>query len=142
MQGVSRKVFQAFLYEAVAAFCIAPAIALIYQEGLSYSGALSALISTVAVTWNMIFNALFEHWETRQRVRTRTLVRRIFHATGFEGGLTLMLLPLVSYWLNISWREALMVNISLFVFFFFYSFVFQWGFDHVFGVPDSAKETA
>ncbi len=53
-----------------------------------------------------------------------------------------MLLPLVSYWLNISWIEALMVNISLFVFFFFYSFVFQWGFDHVFGVPDSAKETA
>lgn len=140
MQGVPRKVFQAFLYEAVAVFCIAPAISFIYKEGLAYSGALSVMISAMAVTWNMAFNAAFEYWETRQRHRTRTLTRRIFHATVFEGGLTLILLPLVSYWLNISWLEALMVNIGLFVFFFLYAFLFQWMFDRLFGVPNSAKE--
>jgi uncharacterized membrane protein len=140
MQGVPRKIFQAFLYEAVAVFCIAPAISLIYEEGLAYSGALSVMISAIAVTWNMVFNAAFEYWETRQRHKTRTLTRRILHATGFEGGLTFILLPLVSYWLNISWLEALMVNVGLFVFFFLYAFIFQWMFDRMFGLPDSVKE--
>lgn len=140
MQGVSRKVFQAVLYEAVAVFCISPAISLIYKEGLAYSGALSVMISVIAVTWNMVFNSVFEYWESRRRRRTRTTLRRVLHSTGFEGGLTFILLPLVAYWLNISWWEALMVNISLFVFFFVYSFVFQWVFDRLFGVPNSAKE--
>lgn len=140
MQGVSRKVFQAFLYEAVAVFCISPAISVIYRESLVYSGALSVMISAIAVTWNMAFNAAFEYWEARQRRRTRTTLRRILHSTGFEGGLTFILLPLVAYWLHISWWEALMVNIGLFAFFFVYSFVFQWVFDRVFGLPNSAKE--
>nr|WP_315465848.1 PACE efflux transporter [uncultured Rhodoferax sp.] len=140
MQGISRKVFQAFLYEAVAVFCIAPAISFIYKESLSYSGALSVMISAIAVTWNMVFNAAFEYWETKQLCRARTLKRRILHATGFEGGLTFTLLPLVSYWLHISLLEALMLNIGLFIFFFLYSFIFQWMFDRMFGVPNSAKE--
>ncbi|MBN2692273.1 MAG: PACE efflux transporter [Burkholderiaceae bacterium] len=140
MQGVSRKVFQAVLYEAVAVFCISPAISLIYREGLAYSGALSVMISVIAVTWNMIFNSGFEYWESRRRRRTRTTLRRILHSTGFEGGLTFILLPLVAYWLNISLWEALMVNIGLFAFFFVYSFMFQWVFDRLFGVPNSAKE--
>ena len=140
MQGISRKVFQAFLYEAVAVFCISPAISLIYKEGLVYTGALSIMISAIAVTWNMIYNAAFEFWESKRRRRTRTALRRVLHSTGFEGGLTFILLPLVSYWLKISWLEALLVNIGLFVFFFFYSFVFQWVFDRLFDVPNSAKE--
>ncbi|MCX4162778.1 MULTISPECIES: PACE efflux transporter [Paraburkholderia] len=140
MQGISRKIVQAFLYEAVAVFCISPAISLIYKEGLVHSGTLSIMISLIAVTWSMIYNAVFESWEARRARRTRTAWRRILHSTGFEGGLTFILLPLVSFWLKISWLDALMVNIGLFIFFFFYAFAFQWVFDWIFDVPDSAKE--
>lgn len=138
MQGAKRKITQAILYEFVALFCIAPVITLVYQEGLAHSAALSLMISLIAMAWNMGFNTLFEAWERRQQSRRRTVWRRVAHAIGFEGGLTILLLPLISLWLKISWLAALGTNLGLFVFFFFYAYAFQWGFDKVFGVPTAA----
>jgi uncharacterized membrane protein len=140
MQGPARKVVQAILYEAIAICFLSPVLALMYDESLGYSGALSAMLSASALLWNMVYNAGFEWWEARQPQRTRTFTRRLIHSLGFEGGLVLLLLPLVAWWLNITWMTALATNMGLFVFFFFYALVFQWGFDRVFGVPDSARQ--
>jgi uncharacterized membrane protein len=142
MQGTARKVVQAVLYEAIAICFLSPVLALMYDESLGYSGALSVMLSASALLWNMLYNAGFEWWEARQLKRTRTLLRRLLHSLGFEGGLTILLLPLVAWWLEISWLAALATNLGLFVFFFVYALVFQWGFDGVFGVPDSAKQTS
>lgn len=142
MQGVVRKIVQAVLYEAGGVVFVAPALSLAYGQGLAYSTALSLAISAVALTWNMLFNLAFEHWEARQQCRSRTLGRRIVHAFGFEGGLTIILVPLIAQWLHISWWTALVTDVALFVFFFFYAFVFQWAFDRVFDVPESAREAA
>ncbi|AOK20524.1 hypothetical protein WT26_32795 [Burkholderia cepacia] len=140
MQGLSRRITQAVLYEAIAISCISPVIAALFGEGLVYSGALSATMSAIAMLWNMIFNALFERWEASRVQRTRTLGRRIIHACGFEGGLIFILVPVVSWWLDISWIDAFVVDIGLFAFFFCYAFVFQWAFDRVFDVPAATKE--
>lgn len=140
MQGPTRKVLQAVLYELIAVAFITPILALLYDQGVVYSGLLSVLMSATALVWNMLFNALFEKWEARQPQRRRTLTRRLLHSLGFEGGLTVMLLPLIAGWLNISWWAALATNLGLFGFFFFYSLAFQWVFDRVFDVPVSAME--
>lgn len=140
MQGPTRKVLQAVLYEAIAVAFITPMLALLYDQGLMYSGLLSVLMSASALAWNMLFNGLFERWEARQPQRRRTLGRRLLHSLGFEGGLTVMLLPLIAGWLGIGWWAALATNLGLFGFFFFYSLVFQWAFDRVFDVPVSAME--
>ncbi len=140
MQGPTRKVLQAVLYVLIAVAFITPILALLYDQGMAYSGLLSVLMSTAALVWNMIFNALFEKWEARQPQRRRTLTRRLLHSLGFEGGLTVLLLPLIAGWLSISWWAALATNLGLFGFFFFYSLAFQWAFDRVFDVPVSAME--
>ncbi|KVL63363.1 PACE efflux transporter [Burkholderia ubonensis] len=141
MQGLPRKITQAILYEAIAIACISPAIAALFGEGLVYSGALSATMSAIALLWNMVYNTLFERWEATRVQRTRTLGRRIIHACGFEGGLIFILVPVVAWWLNISWLDAFLVDLGLFAFFFCYAFVFQWVFDRVFDVPAATKET-
>lgn len=141
MQGPMRKVTQAVLYELVGALFVGPVIALAFDKGLMHSGALALLLSLLALSWNMVFNSLFEYWEARQAQRTRTLGRRLLHALGFEGGLALLLVPVMAWWLDISWLQALIADIGLLTFFFFYAFAFQWAFDLLFGVPDSAKET-
>ncbi|KVG37747.1 PACE efflux transporter [Burkholderia ubonensis] len=141
MQGLPRKITQAILYEAIAIACISPAIAALFGEGLVYSGALSATMSAIALLWNMVYNTLFERWEATRVQRTRTLGRRIIHACGFEGGLIFILVPVVAWWLDISWFDAFLVDLGLFAFFFYYAFVFQWAFDRVFDVPVATKET-
>lgn len=139
MQGTPRKILQAILYEAGGVLFVAPALALTYEQGMGYSTLLSLVISTVALVWNMLFNGLFEWWERRQSNRHRNWRRRLLHSLGFEGGLTLILTPVIGAWLGISLWLALMTNLGLFVFFFFYALVFQWLFDRVFDVPLSAQ---
>lgn len=139
MQGTPRKILQAILYEAGGVLFVAPALALTYDQGMGYSTLLSLVISAVALAWNMVFNGMFEWWERRQRSRHRNWLRRLLHSLGFEGGLTLILTPVIGAWLGISLWLALVTNLGLFVFFFFYSLVFQWGFDRVFDVPLSAQ---
>jgi len=140
MQGAKRKVVQALLYELVGALFVSPVIAFAFDESMVYSGTLAMLLSLVALSWNMLFNSLFEYWEARQARRTRTLGRRLLHSLGFEGGLALMLVPLMAWWLDISWLQALVADLGLLLFFFFYAFAFQWAFDLLFGVPTSAVE--
>ena len=140
MQGAKRKVVQALLYELIGALFVSPVIAFAFDESMVYSGTLAMLLSLVALSWNMLFNGLFEYWEARQKRRTRTLGRRLLHSLGFEGGLALMLVPLMAWWLDISWLQALVADLGLLLFFFFYAFAFQWAFDLLFGVPTSAVE--
>ncbi|CRM17858.1 hypothetical protein H097_09937 [Pseudomonas sp. FH4] len=139
MQGPSRKILQAILYESIAVAVLSPSISLIYDEGLAHAGALSLMLSVCALLWNVLFNYAFECWEAHQPQRTRTLGRRLLHSLGFEGGLVLLLVPLVAWWLEISWWAALVTDLGLFVFFFFYALAFQWVFDKVFDVPKSAQ---
>ncbi len=140
MQGKARKIVQAILYEAIAVACVAPALELAFAAGMAQSAVLSVLMSGIAMSWNMAYNWAFERWEARQQRRERTFLRRLLHALGFEGGLVLILLPLVAYWLDVSLWAALLTNLALFVFFFVYAFAFQWGFDKVFDVPLSAQQ--
>lgn len=135
MQGISRRIIQAVLYEGIAVLCVGPLLDLLYGQGLGYSTALALVISVVALVWNLLFNLGFERWEQRQRQPARTLGRRLLHAVGFEGGLTVLLVPLVAWWLGIGLWEALLTDLGLFGFFFVYALVFQWAFDGVFGVP-------
>ncbi|MFW3895777.1 PACE efflux transporter [Pseudomonas putida] len=142
MQGPSRKILQAVLYESIAITVLSPSIAFIYGNGLAHAGALSVMLSASALLWNVLYNSMFEWWEARQPQRARTLGRRLLHSLGFEGGLVVLLVPLVAWWLGISWWAALVTDMGLFVFFFFYSLAFQWVFDRVFDLPESAKEGA
>ena len=95
-------------------------------------------MSTIALCWNYVFNAGFEWWESRQVVKGRSLIRRLVHGAGFEGGLTVMLVPVMGHWLDISYLNAFMANVGLLAFFFVYAIGFTWAFDRVFGLPQSA----
>jgi len=108
------------------------------DRSLGHASILSIMSSAVAVLWNLSFNAVFERWEARQAVRGRSVQRRIAHAIGFEGGLVVFLVPLFAWWLDVSLWQALVMDIGFLLFFLGYTFVFNWTFDAVFGLPASA----
>ena len=98
------------------------------------------LLSSIALAWNYLFNAIFERWESRQTRRGRSFARRMVHGAGFEGGLAVILVPVMALWLNISALNAFLANIGLLAFFFVYAIAFTWTFDRVFGLPASAQK--
>lgn len=141
MSPTTRRVLQACLYEVLAIAFVGPVLSVAFGKSQGSTLALAIVLSTIALTWNYIFNAGFEHWEARQPVKGRSFLRRLAHGTGFEGGLAIILIPVMSYWLEIPALEAFLANLGLLAFFFFYAIGFTWAFDKVFGLPASAKET-
>lgn len=138
MNPKSRRVLQAILYEVFAVAFVGPILSVIFDKPISSTIVLAIIFSSIALTWNYIYNSLFERWESRQTVRGRSFIRRFVHGVGFEGGLVIMLVPVMSLWLNISALNAFIANLGFFVFFFIYAIAFTWIFDRVFGLPASA----
>lgn len=134
----NRRTLQAILYEVIAIAFVGPVLSLAFAKPPTSTFGLAVVLSTIALTWNYLFNWMFERWESRQAVRGRSFARRLAHGIGFEGGLVIILLPVMSLWLDITPLEAFIANLGLLVFFFFYAVVFTWAFDRVFGLPASA----
>ena len=140
MNPRTRRILQAVLYEAIAVAFLGPALSLVFERPLVSTLSLALLMSAVALAWSYVFNSLFERWESRQRVGGRSPQRRFIHALGFEGGLVILLVPLMAGWLRISWIQALLADIGTLAVFFVYSLAFTWLFDRIFGLPISAAK--
>jgi uncharacterized membrane protein len=134
-----RKFLQALLYETGAVILVTPIIVWVFDHDVASSFWLSVTMSTIAVVWNYLFNSGFEAWERKQSVKGRSWQRRLVHGVGFEGGWAIFFVPLIAWWLSVSWWVALITDASLLFVFFIYSIGFTWAFDRVFGLPDSAK---
>lgn len=142
MQGLKRRVVYITLYEGIAIVAASVGLSLVSGQGMGHSGVLAVVASVIAVVWNLAFNALFERWESRQAVRGRGVRRRIAHAVGFEGGLIAFLVPMFAWGLGVSLWQALVMDLGLVAFFLVYTFVFNWVFDLLFGLPASAAGAA
>ena len=134
-----RRIVQAVLYETIAVVVLTPIMAWVFDEPLASSFWLTVSMSAIALTWNYVFNAAFERWEARQVVKGRSGLRRLVHGVVFELGLGLFLVPFIAWWLSIGLWEALLADIGFMIAFFLYTMVFTWGFDKVFGLPESAR---
>ncbi|ALL37074.1 PACE efflux transporter [Serratia marcescens] len=138
MQGVKRKLVYVTAYEIIGMAISALGLALLSGHAPSSTGPLAVVITTIAVSWNFIYNYLFEWWESRQASRTRTLKRRILHAVGFQLTLVVYLIPLIAWWMGITLWQALLLDMALIVIIPCYTFLFNWAFDKLFGLPASA----
>ncbi len=115
-------------------------MSLLFEQSVGSTLALAVFMSTIALGWNYVFNWLFETWEARQVVKGRSLKRRLAHGIGFEGGLVLILVPVMAYWLETTLLKAFLADLGILAFFFVYAIAFTWGFDRVFGLPQSATK--
>lgn len=138
MKPRNRRILQAILYEVIAIAFVGPLLSFAFTKPAASTFGLAVVLSTIALTWNYVFNWIFERWESRQAVRGRSFARRLAHGVGFEGGLAVLLIPAMSLGLDISPTEAFVANLGLLAFFFVYAIVFTWAFDRVFGLPASA----
>ncbi|MFB1117512.1 multidrug/biocide efflux PACE transporter [Dickeya dadantii] len=115
-------------FEVMALLICAPIGAWVLGRSILQVGALSIMLSSVAMIWNVVYNSLFDRLWPVSRVR-RGLWVRMGHALGFEGGFILIGLPLAAWMLNITLWQALMVEIGFFLFFLPYTMAYNWLYD-------------
>jgi len=139
VQGMKRKIVFVTLNELLAITCITVGLMVFTGQAPAHSSVAALMSSAIAITWNFLYNLIFEAWESRQITRGRNLARRVIHTLGYQGILLLIGVPLYAWWLDVSLIKAFMLNIGFVVFFLFYSFLYNWAFDTVFGLPTSAR---
>lgn len=139
MTPTRRKIVYAVSFEALGTLFGAGYLWLLSDASAGSSLALSTLTATIALCWSYAFNTIFEAWEARQAVKGRSLRRRTAHAVLFEGGLVLICIPVMAWWLQVGYLEALGYEAGLIAIFMIYTYLFTWGFDRIFGLPASAR---
>ena len=138
MTPARRKIIYAVSFEALGTLVASIYLWLVSEADATSSFALSVLTATVALCWSYVFNTIFEAWEARQSVKGRSLRRRSAHALLFEGGLVLICIPVMAWWLQVGYLEALVYEAGLIAVFIAYTYLFTWAFDRLFGLPVSA----
>jgi len=139
MSPARRKIIYAVSFETLGTLLATVALMLMSDAEAGSSLVLSVLTATIALSWSFVFNTGFEAWEARQPVRGRSLRRRTVHALMFEGGLVLICIPVMAWWLQVGYLEALVYEAGLIALFIVYTYAFTWGFDRIFGLPASAR---
>ncbi|MDV7509057.1 PACE efflux transporter [Acinetobacter baumannii] len=139
MQGLKRRIVYVSSYEIIGMVISSVGLALLAGDSVEHTGPLSVMITTIAVTWNFIYNILYEKWEARQESKSRTVKRRIAYAIGFQITLVMFLIPLIAWWMNISLVAAFWLDVAFIIIIPIYTFIFNWTFDKLFGLPASAQ---
>ena len=129
-KSVKERFFHALGFEVLAIAICAPLGAWLLDYPLAHMGLLTLMISLVAMSWNMLFNALFDRAQRRMGFK-RSLWVRAVHTLLFEIGLLLAVVSLAAWWLSIGLWQAFILDIGIALFFLPYTFVFNWTYDHL-----------
>mgnify|MGYP001948152356 CR=1 FL=1 len=127
-RSVKERIFHGVLFEVLAIGIATPLASWLTGESLFDMGILSAVISLMAILWNMTFNWLFDTLQRRHQFR-RSIGVRVIHACCFELGLIIMAVPFIAWWIDASLVHAFIIDIGLILFFLPYSFFFNLGYD-------------
>lgn len=136
MQGIKRRLTYVAGYEVLGISISTAGLALLGDSSAHTTLPLAIVITLIAVSWNFVYNLMFEAWERTRASRERTLMRRVLHAIGFQLTLVVYLIPLIAWWMGISLLDALILDLALIVIIPCYTFVYAWAFDRIFGLPD------
>ncbi|MET0436241.1 MAG: PACE efflux transporter [Devosia sp.] len=142
MRTTADRIRHAVSFEVIGIIIATPLAAFAFHLPSGDSAVIVVASATVAMLWNYVYNLGFDHAMQRLTGGTAKTTRiRVAHAVLFELGLLMIMLPLVAWYLQISIWQALVMDIALALFYMGYAFVFNWGYDRVFPLPEwKAKE--
>lgn len=138
MRTPADRIRHLLLFEISALLILVPIGVIFFGLDVTEIGVLGITTAAVAAVWNYIYNLGFDHMLRRltgsvHKRRTRV---RVLHAVLFEGGLVIMLVPIIAGWLGISLWQALVADIGLVIFYVVFAFFYNLAYDKVFPVKE------
>jgi hypothetical protein len=88
----------------------------------------------LATVWNYVYNIGVDKLLLAIGPHPQGLWQRAAH-TGGSRGLLFVALPVMSWWLDISLLEALVLDLGFVLFYLVYAFIYNWSYDKVFPIP-------
>lgn len=140
MRTPADRIRHMLLFEISALLILIPIGVFFFDLRFAEIGVLGVSTAAIAAVWNYIYNVGFDHLLkklTGSSVKRRMRVR-VLHAVAFEGGLVILLVPLIAWWLDISLWQALVADIGLVIFYVVFAFFYNLAYDRVFPVPEGA----
>ncbi|WP_123791329.1 PACE efflux transporter [Pacificibacter maritimus] len=139
MRSTADRIRHVVSFEIIGLLLVIPLALYGFNMKVGDIGVVAIAISLIATLWNYIFNILFDRASKRLRGTVhKTLPLRVLHSFLFEVGLLIVTLPLIALYLRISLWQALVLDISLIVFYVIYAFVFNYLYDKIFPLPKNA----
>ncbi len=92
-KSITERVCQALGFEGLALLICTPLLVWITGRPALEMGAVTLGLSLLALTWNIIFNSLFDRLKVRLQWSGGAWTR-VLHALMFEGGLIIVAVPL------------------------------------------------
>ncbi|MBK5513464.1 multidrug/biocide efflux PACE transporter [Pseudomonas sp. TH15] len=129
-KSITERIFQAVGFETLAVMICTPLLAWVMDKPMVEMGLVTMAIAALALIWNVIFNGMFDRLLKRLDIVRNAWVR-VVHALLFEGGLIVMGVPLIAWWLSVSLWQAFLLDIGVLLFFLPYTYVYHWGYDVV-----------
>ena len=142
MRKTSDRIRHAISFEVLALLIVTPMGAWLFDKPLQEIGVVTVVSASIATAWNYVYNLGFDHAMKRLRGTVqKTVPIRVLHAVTFEVGLLFVLMPFIACYLGVSLMEAFLIDVSFAVFYLIYAFVFNWVYDVVFPVPETAPQS-
>lgn len=127
-KSMAERVFQAVCFEAVAIVICTPLFAWVMDKTLADMGVVTIATCLLALGWNVVFNSRFDRVLARYGL-VKNGWTRLLHALLFEGGLIVVGVPLIAWWLGVSLVQAFVLDMGVLLFFLPYTYVFHWAYD-------------
>jgi len=128
-------------FELIGLLIFAPLASLVFGFALHQMGLVGAVASLIAAVWNYVYNIMFDRGMLRFTGQLKkSLPIRVLHAILFEGGLLIVFLPSVAWYLNISLIDAFIMDIAVAGFYMVYALIYNWVYDAVFPIPGTTPK--
>ncbi|WP_350559659.1 PACE efflux transporter [Psychrobacter sp. CAL346-MNA-CIBAN-0220] len=125
-------------FEIIGLIIFAPLASWVFGFDLHLMGVMAVVGSIIATVWNYFYNLLFDHGMLKLHGEVhKTIPIRVLHALLFEGGLLLLFMPIIAWYLSISLWEAFMMDIAMATFYVVYAFIYNWVYDKVYPIPET-----
>ena len=138
MRSTKDRIRHALGFEIIGLLIFTPLATLVFGYELHSMGVIAIGASITATLWNYLYNILFDRALLKVRGSVqKTLPIRVLHALLFEGGLHILFMPFIAWYLGITLWQAFLMDIAMTVFYVVYGFFYNLAYDKVYPVATS-----
>ena len=137
MRTSSDRIRHTILFELIGLALVTPFASWVLDKSLVQVGSLGIALSLTAMCVNYFYNLIFDIALVRmgRPVNMRPPWLRVLHAILFETCLIILTIPMVAWWLDMTFLKAFITDIGFTLFFLVYAFVYNWTYDAIFPMP-------